>query len=252
MTDDVLERSAREPDEVLKYGADPLQLVEVYLPAGSSSDDVLPLVVLVHGGFWRNRYDRVHLRPLAEALASAGVRVLLPEYRRVGDPGGGWPGSVDDVRHVLRWAAGRSFAPASGPVLAGHSAGGHLVVRALVGPSAPGAPEVPVRRVVSLAGVLDLAEAHRLGLSAGAVSEFLGPGGFEFLGHADPLSQPAPSVPVVLVHGVLDDDVPLAQSIAYRETHSVELVELPHAGHYELIDPLAPEFTVIRRILLGG
>lgn len=74
------------------------QVADLWLPPAGSAADAAPLIVFLHGGFWRAAYDRSHAGPLAEALAAAGFAVCVPEYRRVGQDGGGWPGTFDDVR----------------------------------------------------------------------------------------------------------------------------------------------------------
>src|SRR4051794_790358 len=92
---DVMRRTAPPPDHTARYGPHPEQVVDLRMPPDGGPVDTL--VVLVHGGFWRAAYDRTHTAPLADALARAGFAVLVPEYRRVGSPGGGWPGTFDDI-----------------------------------------------------------------------------------------------------------------------------------------------------------
>jgi acetyl esterase/lipase len=94
--DDILGRAAPAPDEVLRYGDGAEQVADFWYPAGGAGA-AAALIVFLHGGFWRAAYDRVHARPLAVALAEAGYAVVLPEYRRTGQAGGGWPGTFDDV-----------------------------------------------------------------------------------------------------------------------------------------------------------
>jgi acetyl esterase/lipase len=132
---DVLSRPAREPDLTLTYGTLADQVADVWLPpVGRDRRDGLPLVLFLHGGFWRAAYDRAHTAPLAEALAADGFAVCTPEYRRVGQEGGAWPGTFDDIKAaatVLPGAVARATAGlvADGRiVLAGHSAGGHLAL----------------------------------------------------------------------------------------------------------------------------
>lgn len=134
---DVLTRPAPPPDHVLRYGPGPDQVADVRLPPGpgvGSAGAAPVLVLLLHGGFWRAAYDRTHLGPLAAALAAENFVVCTPEFCRTGQPGGGWPGTFDDVaaavdrlpglvRSALRGAAGPEQV-----ILAGHSAGGHLAL----------------------------------------------------------------------------------------------------------------------------
>ncbi len=99
---EVLTRPAPPPDQVLRYGPGPDHVTDLRLPASGQAGDrrrpaAAPLVILLHGGFWRVAYDRSHAGPLAAALAVAGYAVCVPEYRRTGQVGGGWPGTFDDV-----------------------------------------------------------------------------------------------------------------------------------------------------------
>lgn len=205
-----------------------------------------PLILLVHGGFWRAAYDRQHLRPLAAALAGAGAAVGLPEFRRVGQAGGGWPGTVEDVLVSLRNLV--RLHPDRGPVtLVGHSSGGHLAVLAALRCS----PEV-VCRVVSLAGVLDFSAARRDGVSDGAADEFLGDRTAADEAAADPMLQPVPLMSVTVVHGEDDDQVDPAHSIRYaRKDRRIRQLLLPGTDHYDLIDPASGVYSVVEHCVLG-
>src|SRR5258707_10121434 len=96
---DILTRPAPPPDAVLRYGPDRDHVADLRLPAVSEAvpTAAAPLVLFLHGGFWRAAYDRAHTGPLATALAADGFAVCAPEYRRIGQAGGGWPGTFDDV-----------------------------------------------------------------------------------------------------------------------------------------------------------
>lgn len=237
---EVLTRSARGPDAVLHYGNLAEQVIDVHVPDDPES---APLVVLLHGGFWRQTFDRTHTRPLAEALAREGLVVATPEFRRVGGAGG-WPRTFEDVLAALRQlprlgevVPGR---PTSDVCLLGHSAGGHLAIWAA---HQAGGPEI--RRVVALAPVADLYEAHRRGLGEGAVAELMG-GTPEELPEAYRRGDaarllPGP-VPVTVIHGVLDARVPVDLS---RRVPGVEYVELPEVEHFGLIDPLSPAWPTV-------
>lgn len=226
----ILERVAREPDRVVRYSESATGMVDVY---GSQADT---LVLLVHGGFWRARYDRMHLRPLAVALAERGLLVALPEYRRVGDVGGGWPGTVDDIVWLTQNIRQLVAAPDARLVIAGHSAGGHLAMLAAA------ARDAHVDRVVALAGVLDLEAAVRDDLSDGAALGFLGSAQVT---EADPMLLPLPQTQIALVHGLGDDEVPVDYSRRFATRDSSIRLETPDCGHFELIDPEAPEFQLL-------
>src|SRR5689334_1945295 len=194
----VLTRPAPGPDEVRRYGDGADQLVEVF--RGDAGAPERPLLVLIHGGFWRPGYDRIHLRPLAGALRGAGRTVVSVEYRREpGDP----DASTADVRAALVVAA----AVAAGPVVVvGHSAGGHLALWAAATAPAPG-----LVGTVALAPVADLGAADRAALGDGAVRDFLG-GSPDSRPDLDPVRLDAPGTPVLIVHGEWDAIVPVAQA----------------------------------------
>ncbi|ARF56189.1 alpha/beta fold hydrolase [Streptomyces gilvosporeus] len=235
------------PVRTVAYGAHPDQVVDLYGPWGAGAG---PPVVLLHGGFWRAAYDRRHLSPLAAELAARGLPVALAEYRRVG-AGGGAPRTFEDVAAAVEAVAYEAGAPGTGadaegpraaagrgPVLVGHSAGGHL---ALLAAARPG---TPVTRVLAVSPVADLARAHELGLSDGAVAELLGDGDgpafAERLAAADPLRRPPlPGIPVTILHGTDDPDVPPDLSRRYAAAHpaATDLRELPGVGHYAPVTP---------------
>src|SRR5262245_17835951 len=124
----VLDRPAPPPSYSVSYGDHPDQVADVWVPSPGAP---APIVLLFHGGFWRHQWDRRHLRPLASALAGVGYVVATPEYRRTGAPGGGWPGTFDDVRAAVGAVPNLVSArtPTDGQViLSGHSAGGQLAL----------------------------------------------------------------------------------------------------------------------------
>ena len=171
------------------YGADAAQVYDVIAPdAGARPVDAT--VVVVHGGFWRAEYDRAHARPEALAFAAAGYHVVLAEYRRAGMPGGGIPGTLDDVRDLLTSVASQRDLPHP-LVLVGHSAGGHLVTWVA---GQPWATERGIAGVVSLAGVVDLDAADRMHLGTDAARDFVGSGpGTPAWTTADPMSRCRPA-----------------------------------------------------------
>ncbi|WP_405101825.1 alpha/beta hydrolase family protein [Micromonospora sp. NBC_01412] len=254
----VLDRSAPAPDATVAYGRHPDQVADLRRPTGNGPPR--PLVVVVHGGFWRAEYDRAHTGPLAAALAELGHPVAQLEYRRTGQPGGGWPGTLTDVLAGVAALPGLAGPVLGGrlcpgpPLLVGHSAGGHLALYA-----AASAPDT-VAGVLALAPVADLAEAYRLDLDSGAVAALLGGSPAEHperYADADPAVRVPPPTPTVVVHGTLDRQVPVALSRSYvaaaRAAGSrIRLVELPGCEHFGLIDPESsawPEVALALRSL---
>lgn len=240
------------PDTTIRYGADSLQFGELYLARGVRR---APVVVLIHGGCWLAGYDRRHIRSLAAAIATEGIAVWSLEYRRVGNAGGGWPGTFEDIGagidHV-RSLAGAFDLDTSRVVVSGHSAGGHLALwagtRGRLPAGSPGAtaPLRP-RGIVALAGVPDLAadfDAMRPGCGD-AIVRLMG-------GHPDAVAEryrlgsPARWVPLgirtTLVSGDGDRIVPPDLSRAYQRAaqaagDDARLVLVANAGHFELVNP---------------
>jgi len=228
-------------DRTVRYGPHPAQVVDHYLPSGPAT----ARVTVLHGGFWRAAYDRAHLSPLAAALAREGMAVALAEYRRVGDDGG-WPGTFDDIATVVDTAW-----EGADHVLLGHSAGGHLALWAAHRVRLPRRSRWardgvgPVRGVVAVAPVADLQRAHQLGLSRDAVAELLG--GAEQvaprLPEADTARLLPAAVPVTILHGTADPNVPVDLSRSYAAASGAALHELPGTGHFAPLNPAQPEFT---------
>jgi acetyl esterase/lipase len=232
----VIDERAEPPARTTSYGPDPAQVYDVRLPGPSAPRRSLSVVV-VHGGFWRPEYDRGHASMQAQAFADAGYPTAVLEYRRPGMPGGGWPGTPEDIAAALAAVRRDPDVSRGALVLVGHSAGGQLVTWSAAQPWAHG-----LRGVVSLAGVLDLERGAQTGVGSGAIETLLGGGPGEVpdaYAEADP-ARLAPGIPVVLVHARDDDVVPHELSERYEAAHhgpSVRLVTVPGGGHYGLIDP---------------
>lgn len=249
----MLGRTAPPPDVTLRYGQDRDHVIDAWFAARTAAaaatadaDAVAdrPLLALVHGGFWRPEYDRLHLAPMAAALRDAGWDVASIEYRRrPGDP----DVTVADVGAALV-ALPALFAEADperrsrsevGMIVVGHSAGGHLALLAAAEP-----PAVIVG-VVALAPVADLRLAHELDLDGGAVVDFLGVAPDQ-RGDLDPACMASPAVPITVVHGTADTRVPLGVSESYAAAHpGTRLVRVQGADHFALIDPLSRAWPVV-------
>jgi acetyl esterase/lipase len=270
---DVLTRPAALPDAVVRYADHSDGLVDLHLPPGGSpgGTGAAPLAVLLHGGFWRTTYDRRHTRPMAEALAAAGFVVATPEYRRVSpsapggiapaaspggqpvDATGRWPAGGEDVHRAVAALPGLLAGLGVGhttTTVVGHSAGGHLALWL-------GTTGLPLDRVVALAPVADLVTAARDGLGSGAVAALLGgepEQAADRYADADPMTRLAtrPPFPVTVVHGALDEEVPVAISRGLVARHRwVRLAVLDDAEHYGLIDPQAPAWPTVLAAIRG-
>jgi acetyl esterase/lipase len=255
--------SVRHAPVIHRYGADPAQFGELWLPGGPAAGTV----VVIHGGFWRARYDLSLGRPLAADLAARGYAAWNLEYRRA-LAGGGWPGTFEDVAAGIDLLATLPV-DTSRVVAVGHSAGGHLAAwaagRAKLPQSAPGAPAggdpspagggsgrafVAVTGVIAQAGVLALADCAREHVGGTAALDLMG-GGPDELPEAYRLADPIAAVPipapVVCLHSRADADVPYSYSERYVAAATAaggraSLVELT-GDHFTLIDPASQDWA---------
>lgn len=238
----VFDRAYRAADVVLTFsGAREAQPLELFLPAGPARR---PLLLLLHGGFWRPAYDRSHLRPLAGALANAGWAVALPEYSRVAGAPDDTLADVHAGAAAAATAADSAGAKGDGRIIAiGHSAGGHLALLLAASAGAGiGAVSERLAGALALAPVADLVAAERLNLDDGAVHDWLG-GPAAARPDLDPAApgSPHPLAPVHILHGAADARVPPSVSAALKNADAREV--LPGLGHFELIDPEHPIFA---------
>ncbi len=236
----------------IAYGAGEFQFADLRVPAGPGPH---PAAIIIHGGYWRARYDLMHIGHLCDALTEEGVATWSLEYRRIGNPGGGWPGTFDDVRngaaHLKKIAAAHHL-DLERVVAAGHSAGGRLALW-LAKQDA-----IALRGVAPLAPVADLRQAWDLKLSNGAVAELLGGSPREVPQRyraASPVEMLPLGIRQRLVHGTIDDTVPIAMSRGYVKAARAKgddatLSEIAGAGHFELIDPRSRAWPVVKRAML--
>lgn len=252
-----------EADFVRPYGEDPLQFGELRLPEGEGP---FPVVLIIHGGCWMSAYNLKHISALAGAITGLGYATWSLEYRRIGDEGGGWPGTFTDVAEgvdYIRTLAKEFPIALDKIVFAGHSAGGHLALwaasRARLSSDSllyRKDPLIP-SAVVSLAGVANLATAEMRKICGTAVADLMG-GGSAAVPDRYAQGSPAELLPLgvrqVLVQGALDTVVPadsvksyLAEAQAAGDVVELELIE--GAGHYELITPDSIAWPFVKRTL---
>jgi acetyl esterase/lipase len=249
-SDDILSLAPPRADARVAYGGDSNQFLDLRLPPGKRPHG---LVISIHGGYWRAKYDLGYMGHLCAALTAKGIATANLEYRRVGNEGGGWPGTFADVRagyqSLIQNAPKYQF-DSGRIVVVGHSAGSQLGL-------CLAAREAGVRAAISLAGVVDLQRAYSLHLSNDAVVEFLGGTPSEVADHyreADPMKL-AIGARQWLVHGAGDDVVPPDFSRDYvmakrKMKEDARLVEIAGAGHFEVVDPRSEAWKDVERVVV--
>jgi acetyl esterase/lipase len=246
-----------------RYGGSDSQAGDLYLP-----DAPRPAVVCVlHGGFWRMPYGREETAAIAADLAARGYAVWNIEYRRIGAPGGGWPGTLDDVVSAIDYLAELDARDAKLDLrrvaVVGHSAGGHLALyacaRERTDARGAGSRKVLPIAAAGLAAVVDLRRAFALGSGNGAVAALLGGSPDQYpdrYARASPLARLPLGVRQLIVHGTQDDALPVELSREYANAargagDGVDYVEMPGMGHMEYLDPASEAHAVLCR-WLGG
>ena len=248
----------------LAYDTGEWQFGELSLPETAGPH---PVAILIHGGYWRARYGLDLMYELATDLAARGIASWNIEYRRVGNPGGGWPGTFLDVARATDYLS--EIAPTyaldlSRVVPIGHSAGGHLALWLAARPRIPATspihprtPPLTLTGAISLAGVLDLALAYELHLSNDAVVELLAGGPDEVPAHyqtASPAALLPLGLPQVLIHGTADEHVPIQVSQTYADTaqaagDTIRYFEMEGVDHFDVINPTTEVWELIVREL---
>jgi acetyl esterase/lipase len=244
--DILIEPPPEEADVRVAYGTEPLQFGDLRLAEGPGPQ---PLVVVIHGGYWQAIYNLIHAGHLCVDLARHGIATWNVEYRRLGDVGGGWPATGEDVLQALAHVRvlARDYPLDLDRIVAiGHSAGGQLAVWSSLH------TDLRLRGVVSIAGVLDLRMLAQLGHDHGTIERLLGGAPHErpdAWREASPREQLPWPVPTVILCGTADVHWEPNQAVteaALAAGSDVQLLALPGASHFEPIDPKAPEWNVVR------
>ena len=263
MSDDILERELPDIGQRIAYGSELRQFGELRMPAGKGPH---PVVIGIHGGYWRSLYDLAHFGHVCSALTAAGFATWNIEYRRTGEPGGGWPGTFQDVgmaADYLRILAPQYDLDLNHTLAVGHSAGGHLALwlagrHKIATESLIYSPNpLTLAGAIALAGVVDLRRAWSLGLSNGATGLLLGGSPTDYperYATGSPYDLLPLGIRQFLFHGTADSDVPLELSERYvrratAKSDSATLLTLPDIGHFELIDPTSTAWPTVFSVI---
>ncbi|MEM6316733.1 MAG: alpha/beta hydrolase [Bacteroidota bacterium] len=248
-------------DFMVPYGADDLQFGELRTP---TTQDTFPVVVFLHGGCWESEFDLSYLAAAAGDLVKAGYAVWTPEYRRIGNEGGGYPGTFQDAQtsvDYLRTLAAIYPLDTNKVVLMGHSAGGHLALWLAVQENLPkntrlyNPNPLAFQGVISLAGITDLETYDALGNNCSSSVKRLMGG--SFVDKKDRYYKGSPSrllpsqIPLRLVHGEFDKIVPRSQAAGFVQKAEAQgsdatLIEVAGAGHFDMVSPYSKAWEVIK------
>ncbi|QZY63203.1 alpha/beta hydrolase [Providencia rettgeri] len=242
------------------YGHDKNNYFELRLPKAKNGNKS-PLAIVIHGGYWRNKYSLDYTRYLCDWLSSNGIISVNMEYRRIGDVGGGYPGTFTDVAMCIDSLPEKLKSldiydvDLNNIVVIGHSAGGHLATWAfsrsnihenspLYKPNA-----LKIKKAISLAGLLDLKYANDNHLSNDAVLELINGAPLDEISeNISPIEMlPIRNGEVILFHGNQDNNVPIEISSEYslkaKENCTYHIID--GAGHFDIVAPNSPYFNMI-------
>ncbi|MEM7420521.1 MAG: alpha/beta hydrolase [Pseudomonadota bacterium] len=278
---ELLSLETRPSDSTITYGDDPLQRVEVW----RATAPINKALVFIHGGCWLNAYDLNHAKGLYHALAEKGITTYAVEYRRTGDEGGGWPGSLHDVTAGITASlddVARNNSKQT-VVLAGHSAGGHLALLAAQsldavspgslsqGAMSPGAisqgtinsgnansdnansghansTNVQIQRVLGLAAITDVAKyATGTNSCQSATPAFMGgePSTAESAYMAATPDSSKSDIPFHLLHGSSDSIVPVHHASLTGAASTI----VPSGGHFDWLHPESTSFHALLEVI---
>ena len=249
---ELLETEVDAPSALIAYGEDSLQYGELWLPAAKPQK--APLVIFVHGGCWLSAYDIQHSHALSTGLSRSGYAVWSLEYRRTGNEGGGWPGSLNDVSAGITFALSQLARTNDAAQidfddvrLLGHSAGGHLALLAAADPAIRGT----LSQVIGLAAITDPTSYGQGNNSCQQATEsFMGGSLKQRTSEYRAASLVNKTLPdnTLLLIGGKDVIVGADQSDALP----AKTITIDDAGHFDFIDPHSFAFNQLLQQLGKG
>ncbi|MET3290903.1 UNVERIFIED_CONTAM: acetyl esterase/lipase [Brevibacillus sp. OAP136] len=258
----------------ISYGENENQFGDLRLPVGNGP---FPIAIVIHGGFWREKFKLDQMDSFAEALTAQGIASWNIEYRRVGQEGGGWPGTFLDAAQAsdfVRTLANDYPLDLHRIITIGHSAGGHLALWIAARHQLPEASIIKgcdnplqVKGAISLAGVCDLDVMHnihqvrelKMGIKDNPTRDLIGGMPQDFKDRykeASPIALLPIGVPLALIHGSLDSNVPVGLSQQFEQAakaagDDVIVQIISSAEHFAIIDPNSEAWPVVMDSIVG-
>jgi len=259
----ILTRPAPPADHRITYGSNEFQFGELRLPKGAGPH---PVAIVIHGGCWMSQYGLSYIGHLSAALTDAGLATWSVEYRRIGNEGGGWPGTFEDVSRAtdhLRTIAKTYPLDLNQVIAVGHSAGGHLALWLAARKNLPkdspvySSDPLPLRGVAPLAGITDL---RRAGTACDAnVPQLMGGSAQDktaIYNQASPIELLPLGIRSVIIQGDSDSIIPLDMAQDYTRAaktkgDDAKLIVIEKAGHFEVVDPKSFAWETVKNEVLA-
>jgi len=256
---DVVAMESPAPEFRIPYGENPLQYGHLRLPEGQGPH---PVIAFIHGGCWLAAYDIGHVGLLEQAFAGAGYAVWSLEYRRVGNDGGGWPGTFLDIAQgvdQLRALAQEYPLDLDRVIASGHSAGGQLALWVATRPRIPESSELysarplPIHGVLALAPAADLETLQAEAVCGGVVDGLMG-GSPESIPEHYEAASPMRLIPIDVPQRIVIGAHDRAWAPGGREYFGrastmdgaqVHLMEAPESGHFEMVIPTTSTWPLV-------
>lgn len=224
----VVEQPYTQPHNTYRYGSHASQYIQHWNAPGRP--DSAANVIFIHGGCWLKEYDIRHSYPASTALRNSGLNVWSVEYRRLGEEGGNWPASLNDVKTAIEYIQQKiNNEPI---VVMGHSAGGHL---ALLATSNDVPSSKNIDTVIGLAAITDMVSYTQTEGSCNSAASALMKTAYK-----NPSDYQNASVKSDRLHpntwlmqGTADTIVPMSQTRDLNVHRQI----IDGAGHFDLIHP---------------
>ncbi|MGX7349757.1 alpha/beta hydrolase family protein [Dolosicoccus paucivorans] len=219
--------------EIIHYGQHEDQFIEVHVPSKVNSPN--QWLVLVHGGYWRDKYNLSLSDPLIELLLNKGFKVVNIEYRRGHHP---WPIPEEDVKKAIQFFKDSTFFKGEEIILIGHSVGGQLALN----------NASQAERIIALAPVTDVLYTKEHHLGNEAVKDYFGDAPDSLLKEASPLSRLPLKTKTLMIHGFNDEQVKIETTFKYIEKNNknnIDLYAYAVFPHMDCIDPEGKHIDVM-------